>query len=571
MQEKKLSKFNKQILCILILSIIIYIIAGITQQSMNKSYAATYTYTSASDDLPAEFDTKYPGYRILINTLVTEHPNWTFKLYETNLAWDTVIHNENAHGKNLVQPGYYTTEWGCSVCKDPYDGPWRCASETAIKYMMDPRNFLNSYDVFQFQELASSNASKSAVEAMIEGTFMDTDENRDECVQAIMEAAKKYTVSPYFITSKIIQEQGVNGSDLSTGKGYDVDDDGKPEYEGYYNLFNIGAYDTPEDGKTQIENGLIKAQEKGWDSMYKSILSGAEFIKGSYISVGQSTIYFQKYNVVNKNSLYANQYMTNIWGAYSEGRIMRSKYIKYGIDESKFTFTIPLYTSMPEMEGELVYVNVNSDSSLKLKSGAYYNSSTLLSVNAKTVLLRIEKANKKVDGYYWDKVATPYGIGYMARSAYDNSKQYLVPLTLIEPTEEETDTSINNGYTKPDKNNIIYTEPNVTVSKLKEVYKNVIVIDKNEKEIKGKTLVGTGAKIKIDGVEKYTIVKIGDVSGDGDITPSDYVKVKNKIMDTTKLNTFETKAADANRDGKITPADYVKVKNHIMGASKITL
>jgi len=569
MQRNILKHLNKRILCILIFSIIIYIIAGTIPQIMHKSYAKTYTYTSSSDDLPKDFDTKYPDYRILINTLVTEHPEWTFKLYETNLSWSTVIKNESVHGKNLVQPSFYTAEWGCTVCKDPYDGPWRCASKAAIEYMMDPRNFLNSYDVFQFQELASSDASESAVESMIKGTFMDTDKHREECIQAIMDAAEKYTISPYFITSKIIQEQSNDGSELSAGKGYDTNGDGKKEYVGYYNLFNIGAYE--DNGKSQIENGLIKAKDKGWDSMYKSILSGAEFIKGSYISVGQSTIYFQKYNVVNKNALYANQYMTNVWGAYSEGKIMRSKYVKYGIDESKFTFTIPLYTDMPKMEGELVYVNVNSNSSLTLKSKPYYNSTHLLSINPKTVLLRIEKAAKKVDGYYWDKVMTPYGIGYMARNAYDNSKQYLVPITLIEPTEKETDTSINNGYTKPDKNEVIYAEPNVTVDKLKETYKDATIVNKDEKEIKGNTLVGTGAKVKIDKTSEYTIVKIGDVSGDGDITPSDYVKVKNKIMGTTKLNTFETQAADANRDGDITPADYVKVKNHIMGASKISL
>ena len=571
MQRNIFKQLNRQILCILILSIIIYIIASIIPQLMNKSYAATYTYTNSSNNLPDDFDTKYSDYRILINTLVTEHPNWTFKLYETGLSWNTVIKKECEHGKNLVQPEYYTPEWGCTVCKEPYDGPWRCASKAAIEYMMDPRNFLNSYDVFQFQELASSDASKSAVQSMIAGTFMDTDEHRDECVQAIMDAAKEYIISPYFITSKIIQEQGIDGSELSTGKGYDVDDDGKKDYVGYYNLFNIGAYDTPENGKTQIENGLIKAQEKGWDSMYKSILSGTEFIKGSYISVGQSTIYFQKYNVVNKNALYANQYMTNVWGAYSEGKIMRSKYIKYGIDESKFTFTIPLYTGMPKMEGELVYVNVNSDSSLKLKSGAYYNSSTLLSIDAKTVLLRIEKASKKVDGYYWDKVMTPYGIGYMARNAYDNSKQYLVPLTLIEPIENETDTSINNGFTSPDKNNIIFTEPNVTVNKIKETYKGVIIVNKDGKEIKGDTLVGTGAKIKVDGIEKYTIVKLGDTTGDGVVDAIDLLRDRNHLTGKDKLSGEYLKAMDIYRDGAYDAIDLLKLRKYLTEVEKIKL
>lgn len=58
---------------------------------------------------------------------------------------------------------------------------------------------------------------------------------------------------------------------------------------------------------------------------------------------------------------------------------------------------------------------------------------------------------------------------------------------------------------------------------------------------------------------------LGDVNGDGKITPADYVKVKNHIMGKSKLTGNSLKAADMNGDGKITPADYVKIKNHIMG------
>lgn len=566
MQKNISNKFNRRILCILILSILTYTTFSILPQTMNKSYATIYTYTANSNDLPTNFEEKYPNYKTLINTLVLEHPNWTFKLLETDLDWNTVLNYESKHGKSLVQPGYYTSEWGCS-CDVVYDDPWKCASRAAVEYMMDPRNFLNSYDIFQFQDLTSSNGDRNAVASMISGTFMDSDTHRDECIQAIMEAAEKYSISPYFITSKIIQEQSSSGSELSSGEGYDVNNDGVKEYVGYYNLFNIGAY--PTDDASTIENGLKKAQNNGWDSMYKSILSGAEFIRSSYMSVEQTTVYFQKYNVVNRNNLYGNQYMTNVWGAYSEGKIMRSKYIRYGISESKFTFTIPLYTGMPEMNGELVYVNANP--SLKLKAGPSSSSSHLLSIDLSTIVLRIEKATQKVDGYYWDKVITPYGIGYMARNAYDDSKQYLVPLTLVPPTDTTIDTTKNNNYTEPDNNNIIYTEPNTTVNKLKEKYTNAIILNKNGEEITDDTLIGTGAKIKIDGEEKYTIVKMGDVNGDGIITPADYVKIRNHIMELTTLSNSYLSAADINKDGVITPADYVKVRNHIMGSSEISL
>ena len=555
---------NKRIICILILFVMIYTMLGIIPQTSIKSYGATYTYTSKTNDLPSDFDSKYPNYRILINTLASEHPNWTFKLYETGLDWNTVLDNESKHGKNLVQPGYYTPEWGCS-CNVAYDGPWKCASRAAIEYMMDPRNFLNNYDIFQFQDLSSSSGDQKAIETMIAGTFMDTREHRDECIRAIMESAKEYGISPYFITSKIIQEQGNNGSVLSEGRGYNG------QYVGYYNLFNIGAYQTSD--ASTIENGLKYAKEHGWDSMYKSIKGGAKFITESYIQYGQTTVYYQKYNVVNRNNLYGNQYMTNIWGAYSEGRIMRSKYIKYGILDSTFTFNIPLFVGMQKMKGELVYINV--DSSLILRAGPSSSSENLLSISPSSVavILRVEKATKKVDGYYWDKVITPRGIGYMARNAKDDSKLYLVPLSLIEPSNDSININDNNKFTEPDSDNIITTEPNTTVNKLKEKYTNAVIIDKNGNEITGDTLVGTGAIIKIDGVEKYTIVKLGDVNGDGKIKASDYVLIKNHIMnpETSKLDQFQKKAADINKDKNIKASDYVLIKNYIMSGTPIKL
>ena len=81
---------------------------------------------------------------------------------------------------------------------------------------------------------------------------------------------------------------------------------------------------------------------------------------------------------------------------------------------------------------------------------------------------------------------------------------------------------------------------------------------------------GTGASITLDGTT-YTLIMLGDVSGDGRITPSDYVKVRNKIMQTNNLSEIQNLSADVNKDGQITPSDYVKIRNQIMGSSSIKL
>ena len=104
---KKHKNSNKVITILLIFSFIILL-----TMLQNKIFAATYTYTNSSNNLPQDFDSKYPNYRKLVNTVVTEHPNWTINLVETGLDWNTVLNNESTHGKNLVQPGFYTSDWG---------------------------------------------------------------------------------------------------------------------------------------------------------------------------------------------------------------------------------------------------------------------------------------------------------------------------------------------------------------------------------------------------------------------------------------------------------------------------
>lgn len=73
---------------------------------------------------------------------------------------------------------------------------------------------------------------------------------------------------------------------------------------------------------------------------------------------------------------------------------------------------------------------------------------------------------------------------------------------------------------------------------------------------------GTGnSTTPSDPTQSYTK---GDVNGDGRITPADYVKVKNYIMETSTLTGEALEAADMNGDGQVTAADYVRIKNIIM-------
>ena len=538
MQEKNFSKFNKQILCILILSVIIYIIDGVIPQLINKSYAVTYTYTNASNDLSEDFDTKYPGYKSLLQSLSSTHPKWTFKLYETGLDWETVINSEyQGHGSspsNLV-PSDYSAAWICSICGTRnYDtsGRWYCASRGAIEHVMDPRNSLNEANIFQYLLLSNDkNITEEQVTTMASKISYLND---PKLISAIYEVANnpEYNINPFYIIGKILQEQGSGASALCSGQGYNN------QYIGYYNLFNVGA-----SGNTTEEvilNGLSYAQSQGWDTPQKSIMGGIGLIR-SYINRGQDTLYYQKFNVTY-SPYFKNQYAQNIFDSQSIGSILKGYYKEAELLDSEFIFEIPLYNNMPSEPvknpiltsetGELAYVNANGGLSLR----ASPNGEHLTYISEGTQVLITERATEKVGDYYWDKVSTPKGTGYMARGS--STKVWLVVIKKYEISETN-----------------IIVDPGANISNISGATNN-------------SSTFGTGSTITLNG-NTYTLVMLGDTNGDGKIDSADLLKIVRHLKGTSTIS-IET-CADPNRDGKIDSADLLKIVRHLKGTSIITL
>ena len=86
-----------------------------------------------------------------------------------------------------------------------------------------------------------------------------------------------------------------------------------------------------------------------WDSRAKSIKYGASFIAGGYISAGQDTMYYQKFNTGPnaKSPRYTHQYMTNILAPASESLSTYNSYSSLKLLDKAYVFKIPVYNSMP--------------------------------------------------------------------------------------------------------------------------------------------------------------------------------------------------------------------------------
>ncbi|MBR4027875.1 MAG: SH3 domain-containing protein [Lachnospiraceae bacterium] len=280
-----------------------------------------------------------------------KYPNWVFVPVKTGLDWNDVLKAESASAINMVEMS--ADDAKKSVASTEYDWTtntwvirdgerWVTAHPDWIAYCMDPRNFLNETYIFQFESLSYSDVHNlEGVKSVLKNTFMDgTVTHGDGTVlnyaDTFMEIGKKVNVSPYHLASRVKQEQGISGTSNLISGVY-------PEYEKLYNYFNLGAYGTPVD--ILVKRGLSYAKTKGWTTRYASLEGGAESIASYYITRGQDTLYFQKFNVVYKDALYRHQYMANVTAAQSEGKSVGKAYTD---KNQAFVFRIPVYENMPK-------------------------------------------------------------------------------------------------------------------------------------------------------------------------------------------------------------------------------
>ncbi len=321
------------------------------------------------------------SYHAGLTALHAAHPNWKFVAIDTALDWKDVMKGQNVIGRNVIQSNYpkggttlapfsyLSTEegaydWATDTYKVKDGSNWYCANAEVIAHYVDPRNFLTEDGIYQFEALSfDSNQKKDVVTAILKDSFMKdsfsvVDKLTGETVtgkynSTFMTAGKQAGASPYFLARSALLEVGSNGSGSVSGT--------YPGYEGIYNFYNIGAYDSST-GEA-IKHGLLWASggtsglttyNRPWTTPAKSIIGGASYIAQNYINMGQNTSYFKKFNVVNyTDGLYSHQYYTNVQGAKVEASIAKRAYATCGIDQDAMVFYIPYYDNMPETPCQL--------------------------------------------------------------------------------------------------------------------------------------------------------------------------------------------------------------------------
>ncbi len=541
------------------------------------------------------------SYKIKLRDLHSLYPNWVFYADQTNLEWSDVIAAESETGKKTVH-GSKPDSWK-SLDPEAYNsatgewyeidsGGWVAASKTVVEYYTDPRNFLDSQSIFMFSSQAYDEKydTKENLMLMLNGTFMNAalpsppDNENMTYADAIMSAAKASRVSPFFIASNILQEQG------SAGEGGNISGT-EVGYEGYFNFFNVGA--SKGGGLSAVQRGLwyAKGEDSGktsynrpWNTREKSITGGAQWYAEGYISIGQDTYYYMDFDVIPEGGLYNHQYATSAYDAYGKANFLAKAYSS--AMSSSLVFHIPVYKNMPEITRlpEETGNNNNFLESLTVKNHTVMGFNKYDTTKPSELIVQYPVDTIEIVAVTSSQSASVEGAGVKQLKVGHNDFDIVVTassgekrvykLSVARLSEGEsvvtpTPTISNNYKTGEFLTGVAFStsvdnfKTNLGVEK-----GSATVYDKNG-NAKTTGVIGTGDTVKIydtAGTEKqsFTVLVVGDTNSDGKTTIVDLAMVQAAILGKYELSGVYKSAGDISKDNKISIVDLAMVQAAIL-------
>ena len=488
--------------------------------------------TTPSDDAAFEshltaqgFPESYKGY---LRTLHALHPNWVFNAYNTGLSWAEAVAgevevvsrnlvpiNNVASWKSLADGAY---NWGTGEWYQ-YESGWAAASQELIAYCMDPRNFLTNDDrIYMFQDLGWNNSETiDGVRQILAGTVMQGD-----FPNIFYNAGRDYGVSAYHLASRADQETNGGRSGSVTGT--------------YKNYFNIGAT-----GSNPVQAAVNYAKNKGWDTAEKSIRGGADFIGGSYISIGQSTLYLEKWDFVADGGYFWHQYMGNVLAPQHESAKL-AKSAELIERSTTLTFLIPVFSGMPETPVAVPTADGNPNNLIDDITVSGYSLTPGFSrgVTVYDVIVPEGTTHVTIGASPVVPSASISGTGTIALNATGVTT---VKLTCTPTYGKSRDYTVNIA-----KGNV----PGGGSSS-------------GGSTGGGSSSGGSSGGGSSSGGSSTPALKKGDLTGDNKRSASDLVYMKKYIVGLISLNADQLRAADLNGDGRVSAADLVLLKKHIVG------
>ncbi len=308
------------------------------------------------------------SYRKYLVPLQKKYPNWKFIPVETGLTWsqatykmmqnpgaNTIWHSYGKSFRSTV-PGCYNYLSNYYYPKDGYN--FYGASEQAVKFYMDPRNWLDSDYIFLFNDYKYHGGIDYL--PVVKTLFKGRNKTLYKNAKSFVAAGKAYGLSPIYLAAKAAEEQG---SKINCGRM-----SGKM----VYNIFNIGAYDSAGGG---AKNGLKWARSTShstyltpWTSVDRAVKGGAKYLAYNFVGNRQNTAYLEHFNVLNGYSnVGTHVYMTAVYAPKNTAANTSANYKKYKIHNKTNVFYIPVYKNMPSREAPVPSQSNNYDNNYYLK------------------------------------------------------------------------------------------------------------------------------------------------------------------------------------------------------------
>lgn len=562
-------------------------------------YSSNGTKTSYTNELKNKgFPDSYITYLLEIHA---RHPKWKFTKESININFDNVVNNEAYTGRNLLEGAAFNQNYlsmginSYNILSNSFianaDEPgYYDASTEAIAYYMDPRTYLNEKYIFAFETLhySSSHTENMVTSILSSQSFWPTVyRNYSGTIYSdIMNVTRNIDVSSVHIASRIKQEiTGISTSDPRLGGSFTAIDDNKT-YSGYYNFFNIGVW-----GTNKVARGMTLAKNNGWNTPYKAVLGGSQFIRDDYVSINQDTVYYEKFDVSTTNGHYEHQYMQNLAAPIQETSITYSSYRNLSnYFDREIEFIIPVYNNMsnyhvtaPRLGNPNNYLknltvngktisgfsydttdytitvaaDVNSVSigATKIASGASITGTGTINVGGNTsTSVKVTAENGRVRTY-----------NITIKKSSVNSSDDVAMSTILNKSGAKYNGSFMYGI----KEN---SSINDFINNIKKVSStaSVNVRDKNGNPKSG--VFKTGDTVTISNLTEtktFSIVIYGDINGDSKINKDDCLAILRHINGYTKLKNAFKEAGDANHDGKINKDDCLAILRHLNGYTRL--
>ena len=455
---------------------------------------------------------------------------------------------------------------------------------------MDPRNWLTEERIFMFEKQDFSTSLEEQYPSLIKTIFGTGTLGADEYTIPMFNAGKANNISPLLIATRIRLEVGANGTDSTNGTEFTWKGQ---KYSGYYNFFNIGAYEETIDGVkySSITRGLAYAAKlinrdgNPWNNIETAITEGSSFLANGYVNKGQGTLYYQKFNVSPDAyySTYTHQYMTNIQALATEGNQSYNSYKKSELLNQPLIFEIPVYKNMPSYTSLPNSGNTNTD--LKGLEIDGYSLTPKFDNDVLSYEVYVPTSTEKVlvEAIPETNLTTITGIGEIAIPDVENTititaksqagteKKFTITIYKVDDTTKVSDV-ITESSLLINGNTIQNIKNSTTIASFKDKLiksgaQSIVIKDKNGNDIENtNTLMATGQKIVINtsvDSQTYTISVRGDTSGDGVVTILDLLEVQKHIKKAETLKNENLISADTSGDNKVTILDLLEIVQHI--------